>query len=102
MVRLLIVLILILNFVGLSWAQQNRRMGPVNDPNRVTLFNKTTDFLATAGESPSDKQEILRERQAMRRKVRMSAERRKEYNQTQKKIKKERAYGSGFKVGLKS
>ncbi len=70
-------------------ASKSRKIAPVADPSRQTLFNKTTDFIATAGESPSNKQQILRERRKNRREARVSAQNRKQRAKTQKRLKKE-------------
>ena len=92
MKRFLIILALLMILASPAWAQTNRRMGPVNtpaDPTRQTLFNKTTDFFATAGMPTQDKQEVLRQRQEWRRQERISKQRRKNNERTQRRIKKE-------------
>ena len=90
MKKYILILIVGLSLVQPAWAQ-SRKMAPVyeDDSNRQTLFNKTTDFLSTLGQSSDDKEEIIQERRKMRRDARLSAERRKHRAETQKRIKTE-------------
>ncbi|GEM_PF-4133815 len=57
--------------------------------NRQTMFNDTTDFLATVGRQTEDKKEILQERRDIRRHARLKDEERRKRAATRKRMKEQ-------------
>ena len=60
-------------------------------PEKVTVWNKITDFFATVGRSDQKKKEIIKERRQSRSEERVFKSRLQETKDTQKKIKKQNA-----------
>ena len=56
------------------------------NPNRVTLWNRVTDFFATVGKSDTDKKAILEERKAARAEARASDFQQKQLEENHKKM----------------
>lgn len=59
------------------------------NPDRVTAWNRMTDFFATVGKDKQEKKAILETRQKNRREARKFKERQKQQKKTQKTIGKQ-------------
>lgn len=59
------------------------------NPNRVTPWNKVTDFFATIGKDKEEKKKILNTRQKNRREARQFKDRQKQAKKNQKKMQKQ-------------
>ena len=55
--------------------------------NRQTVFNNTTDFVATLGQNPQEKKEILKDRREIRREARLKNEARRKREAMRKQMK---------------
>jgi len=62
---------------------------PQNEADRQTFLNNVTDTLAIIGKSGKEKEQVLRERKALRREERLRNQRRKQDIQTKKQMKKQ-------------
>ena len=61
------------------------------DTNRVTAWNKVTDFFATVGRGKSTQKGIKQERRQNRRDIRMFKKRRKQRKKTLKRMENQKA-----------
>lgn len=59
------------------------------NPNRVTTFNRFTDFFATIGKSDRKKEKIRKQRREERRQARVWKEQQKKQKRTKKKMEKQ-------------
>lgn len=82
-----ILILVILFLTVLVFGQRAQAANP--DPNRVTVFNKLTDKIATINEDPQDAREIIQDRQRQRRQARQQAIKRAQKKESRKRMLKQ-------------
>lgn len=72
-----------------SIAGQENFMIAKSNPDKITFWNKITDSIAVVGKSDNEKNEILRHRKELRRKVRLIEDRQQKDVATKKRMIKQ-------------